>query len=232
MPLVTVVLPTYNRPKLLNRTLLTISRQTFKDFETIVVNDCGQDVSNVVAHYPFANYVEREINGGLSAARNTGIGFAEGKYIAYMDDDDIWFPEHLEVLVEHLETIPNAKAAYTDCYRWFNENYLLTGTDKATKLGEKKRNVAAIICLMHELECLDKVGLFDEQLRCMEDWDFLFRFVEYYPLLHIRQYTAAYSKRGAPDQLTTHIDEMEAAYDFIEKRHGRSPRRSKMELPV
>lgn len=219
MPLVSIVLPTYNRPKLLRRTLNCSMMQTFNDFEIIVVNDAGEDVSEIVAQYPKASNIQRLNNGGLSAARNTGMEQASGKYITYWDDDDIFFPEHLAVLVEHLEMLPHIRAAYTDCYRWYQEHWLASARPKEST--GKKPNICAIICLMHERECLDKIGYFDTSLREMEDWDFIYRMQAYYQVLHIQQYTAAYSKRFDGSQLTDDEERMKAAAIEVRNRHGR-----------
>ena len=97
-PLVSIILPTYNRPRLLRRALWCIEEQTFTDYEVIVVNDAGDWEMEYwakeyggVQNFTFINHSKNE---GLSASRNTGIKAATGKYITYQDDDDIWFPEH------------------------------------------------------------------------------------------------------------------------------------------
>ena len=142
MPLVSVVLTTYNRPEFLRRALNCSLLQTFTDFEMIVVNDAGDDVSELVAQYPRTSYIQRLNNGGLATARNTGIENASGKYITYWDDDDIFFPEHPYTLVEHLEKLPHIHAAYTDCYRWYQERWLASA-----KLRSRNKNICAITYL-------------------------------------------------------------------------------------
>ena len=131
-PLVSVILPTYNRPQFLARALYCIMAQKYDDFEVVVVNDAGEDVSELVGAFPKTSYLAHETNRGLSAARNTGIKVARGKYITYMDDDDILFPEHLSTLVGGLEGTPDAHAAFTDCYRWYDEHYLVGARKKPT----------------------------------------------------------------------------------------------------
>src|SRR5205085_178094 len=87
----------------------SIFAQTYRDFEIVVVNDCGTDVQDVVHEVAARegggriSYVSHAVNRGLAAARNSGLGVARGKYIAYLDDDDRFYPEHLETLVEFLE---------------------------------------------------------------------------------------------------------------------------------
>jgi glycosyltransferase involved in cell wall biosynthesis len=221
-PLVSIVLPTYNRPQLLRRALWCIKEQTFTDYEVIVVNDAGDFVSGF-PEFQNATYIDHSENKGLSASRNTGIKAATGKYITYQDDDDIWFPEHLETLVEHLESLPQVHAAYTDCYRWYDEKYLFASSKKSGDIGKNGRTVVAIICLMHERKLLDDLGMFDEEMRCMEDWDFIIRMNRKHKILHIPQFTACYSKRMSVNQLSTDADKMRDAYNLIKERHGISP---------
>ena len=222
-PLVSIIVPTYNRPDLLKRALWCIKEQTFTDYEVIVVNDAGQSIEEVQAEYPDHYYIIHTKNQGLAAARNTGIKAARGKYITYQDDDDIWFPEHLQILVEHLESLPHIRAAYTDCYQWFEERYLFIRSQKGGTFGKPGNKVVAIICLMHEREILEDVGMFDAEMRCMEDWDFIIRMNRKYNILHVPLFTAGYSKRLDVDQLSTNEGKMKEAYDIIQERYGITP---------
>ena len=227
MPLVSIVLPTHNRPRLLRRALWCIKEQTFTDYEVIVVNDAGCNIDDVMREYKGTKFITHTENKGLSASRNTGIGISKGKYITYQDDDDIWFPEHLGVLVEHLESMPNVRAAYTDCYRWYDEKYLFASAKKSGDIGKNGRSVVAIICLMHERKLFDELGMFDEDMRQMEDWDFIIRLNRKHRILHISQFTACYSKRMSEEQLSSDADKMRDAYDLIRERYGIDPPRYK-----
>lgn len=211
MPSVSVIVPTYNRPDLLHRALWSLSRQDFKDFEAVVVNDAGEDVSWIVESFPFARLTGHATNKGLSASRNTGIRNAKGHYLAYLDDDDLWLPRHLEVVLEPLKKY---RAAYSDTYHWIGERFLI----KARTPG---RNVACIINLVHERSVIDEMGGFDEDLREMEDWDFVIRMSRHLNgLWHVAQCTTIYSRRGDPGQLTSDRDKMQAAFEIIKERHG------------
>ena len=99
-PAVSVVIPVYNRAHSVRPTLRSVQEQTFADFECIVVDDGskdGDELRGVVEALgdPRFRYVRRE-NGGASAARNTGVGEARGKVVAFLDSDDRWLPEKLE----------------------------------------------------------------------------------------------------------------------------------------
>ena len=96
---VSVIIPTYNRAKLIKRSILSVLNQTYQNFEIIVVDDgSADDTKSVVESFnnPKIRYIRHDINKGQSAARNTGIKNAKGKYIAFQDSDDEWLPEKLE----------------------------------------------------------------------------------------------------------------------------------------
>ena len=99
LPLVTVILPTYNRREDLAKAIACIDAQRYPNIELIVVNDAGEDVSDVVARYPFARLITHAENRGALAAEITGLAQARGEFIQLLADDDILYPDHLERLV-------------------------------------------------------------------------------------------------------------------------------------
>jgi hypothetical protein len=109
-PLVSVVIPTYNRSDLLIETLQTVFAQSFGDFEVIVINDGStDDTLERLRLFGDRISVISQSNGGIGVARNRGIAEASGRYIALLDHDDLWMPEKLErqvhFLAEHPECI-------------------------------------------------------------------------------------------------------------------------------
>src|SRR5262249_23140490 len=96
-PLVTILIPTYNRPALLPEALESIARQTYAPVEAIVINDGGEPVGAIVERFG-ATLVEMPQNRGHAAALNAGLARARGSYIAFLDDDDLVFPDHVETL--------------------------------------------------------------------------------------------------------------------------------------
>lgn len=103
MPSVTVIVPTRNRPDLLHEALDSVSRQTFNDFECVVVDDSSNPPAQIPDDRRF-RLVRIDGSGGCSAARNTGIVAATGTYVAFLDDDDLWTPDHLEHLMAQAGT--------------------------------------------------------------------------------------------------------------------------------
>jgi glycosyltransferase involved in cell wall biosynthesis len=212
-PLVSVIIPTFNRPLLLAEALKSVLSQTFTDFEAIIINDAGLDVSDVVEafHDSRFTYLEHHINKGLPASRNTGIGYAKGKYIAYLDDDDVFLPEHLAILTTVLMNSAY-KIAYTDLeyvYKKIEKNQVVTYDKKpgySYPFNHQRllvENLMAVMCVMHEKCCLDSTGLFNETLDRAEDWDLWIRISRNYPFVHIPLVTAQYVMTGGCNQMVT-----------------------------
>jgi glycosyltransferase involved in cell wall biosynthesis len=110
-PVVSVVIPTYNRSDLLIETLQTVFAQTFRDFEVIVVNDGSTDdtLERLLLFGERVRVISQQ-NAGIGAARNRGIAEASGRYVALLDHDDLWMPEKLASQVHFLETHPECIA--------------------------------------------------------------------------------------------------------------------------
>ncbi len=106
-PFFSVVLPTYNRRKQIERCLRSIDLQTFQDYEVIVVDDGStDDTAHFISDsYPHVTYF-RQKNQGVSKARNTGIEMARGRYIAFIDSDDVWYAHRLDVLYRVIKKLP------------------------------------------------------------------------------------------------------------------------------
>jgi glycosyltransferase involved in cell wall biosynthesis len=205
-PMVSVIVPTYNRPEMLVLAIQSILDQTYNDYEIIVVNDCGLEVESIVAwlnQQQNITYVRHGRNRGLAAARNTGIKMARGKYLAYLDDDDIFYPDHLETLVTFLMT-SDYRVAYTDALRAIQvkkhsrcttveRDLLYSNEFDADRLIVA--NQFPVLCLMHERVCLEQAGLFDESLTTHEDWDLWIRLSFRDKFAHIKKITCEFSWR-------------------------------------
>ncbi|BBD99720.1 glycosyltransferase family 2 protein [Sphingobium amiense] len=99
VPRVSVVIPAYNSAALIGATLRTVIDQTMPDWEAIIVDDCStDDLAAVIDGFadPRIRLIRHRVNGGASAARNTGIAAAKGRFIAFLDADDAWVPDKLE----------------------------------------------------------------------------------------------------------------------------------------
>lgn len=223
-PLVSVIIPTKDRPEMLVHAVQSVLAQTFPDVEIIVVNDGGTDVQEVLDRINSKSniaYLRQDRNQERSAARNTGIGVARGKYIAYLDDDDMYYPNHVQTLVEFLEN-SEYKVAYTDAvmaeqqkqngqYVTINRSvpYSFDFDNDKILVG----NFIPMLCLMHEKSCLDETGLFDVNLNTHEDWDLLIRLSRNFKIAHINETTCEFTRR---DDSTTTTSKNRA--DFVRTR--------------
>lgn len=183
-PTVSVIIPAYNMPNYLNQAVESVCSQTFTDYELIVVDDASSD--EVVSQYklpPNARLIRRKERFGAAAAtRNTGLKEARGKYVAFLDQDDIWFPDKLSMQVEALEHSPHASLVF--CH-YILVNELLEPLEKQDKpVDAISDSFLQIIdhCFIRtpstvlvKRDVLDACGLFDEQIMGASDWDLYIR---------------------------------------------------------
>lgn len=213
-PLVSVIVPTYNRLGTLVESLRSIQDQTYPYIEIIVINDGGVEIEDVLPRSDRGKkitYIKHSGNKGLPAARNSGIQAARGKYIAYLDDDDRYYPEHVEILVNHMAS-NDCRVAYTDACRVHQEQlggkYIIRKRDVPHSVDfDPDRillcNYIPVLCMMHERACLDQAGCFDEKLTSFEDWDLWIRMSRFYQFCHIRKVTCEYSWRHDATSMTS-----------------------------
>jgi FkbM family methyltransferase len=212
-PLVSVIVPTYNRPDMLAEALKSILKQTFQDFEIVVVNDAGMSVEDVVSKLNTEKkiaYVSHAGNRGLAAARNTGIRVARGKYIALLDDDDLFYPNHLETAMVHVSE--ETPVIYTDAtrvtYERDGDSYKFVGKSFPYSIDFERNkllmgNISPVNCFVFEKEKALQAGLFDETLTTLEDWEFWIRLSEHWAFKHITEVTAQVNWRTDGTTMTS-----------------------------
>jgi len=196
MPKVSVIIPTYSRTHYLEETLQSIMAQTYQDFEVIVVDDGTPNVANeaVCAKFEKVNYFKINNSGGPSKPRNFGIRKAHGKYIAFVDDDDLWLPEKLEKQVTILESNPDFGLVHSYC-KVIDEKGNLKNEiigrpgNPSVKHGNVSMKMMGNWTVMMPTsfirkEIVDKVGFFNEKMPAAgEDAEFWIRcsfFTDFY----------------------------------------------------
>lgn len=188
-PLVSVVVPVYNRARLLGRALGSVLGQTMRDFELIVVDDGSTDDSVAVAESfaadPRVRLCPNPVNLGAAGARNRGIELARGRYVAFQDSDDRWFPEKLARQLEALAAAPRVRAAFCGAVYFSREQCYAIPRSPALRGGEIDLARAILYdnpttpqTLLVERELLVSVGGFDRTLRINEDWDLVLRLAQ------------------------------------------------------
>lgn len=192
MPIISVVLPVYNRQDLVRRAIDSVLAQTMTDFELLVIDDCSTDATAaVVEEYcsdPRVRLQCNTTNLGPAGARNRGIELARGRYIAFQDSDDRWFPEKLARQIEMLDRNPGVQACYCgalyyaqgQCYYIPSEGTLDAESMASGDLSDAVLNSNPITpqALLVERTVFDEVGGFDTTLRINEDWELAIRMAQ------------------------------------------------------
>lgn len=195
-PLVSVIIPCYNYAKFLPFTLQSVLKQTYGNWECIIVNDGSVDDTEAAA-MQHVNADKRFVylyqpNAGLAAARNTGISKANGKYIQLLDADDLINERKLELQVNYMEMHQSVDIVYGNALFFRSDNpetYLTVKKEgetsnndfKISGKGEKiinriaRDNFIEVSAPLFKKTVIDKVGLFNEEYRSYEDWLFWFK---------------------------------------------------------
>jgi glycosyltransferase involved in cell wall biosynthesis len=187
-PLVSVVIPAYNAARYVAPTLESVFAQTFTDYEIVLVNDGSPDTpaleSALQAYQSRIRYLTQE-NRGPSSARNAGIRAATGKYVAFLDSDDSWLPQHLARQVAMLEADSSLQMVYANGLYLrgelavgilFDSSPQVLPVDLDALLDERSTVITSSTVVLRQ--ALVNVGLFDEQLRRCEDYDLWLRLAE------------------------------------------------------
>ena len=203
-----VVIPLFNKAPHIKDTIDSVLSQTRKDYEVIVVDDSSTDGSgDMVAGIidPRIRLV-RHSNAGVSASRNKGIELAQGEYIAFLDGDDLWLPNHLEVLVHLIRIYPNC-GMYATSYKILRDDD--TYQEACPDFGAKGQHIyldlngylnfaihhstfwTGTICIPKPI--FSKVGKFEIGLARGEDQDMWLRVAAYSPVAFINEITAIYN---------------------------------------
>lgn len=198
-PLVSVIIPVYNGEKYLKEAIESVLNQTFQDFELIIVDDCSTDGSYKIID-AFAQKYPKKIKvikhsknkGCPAASRNTGIKHAKGRYIAFLDQDDIWRSDKLEKQIKVIEQSPDIGLVVTNALVYDNsaKKYLgrnwktikkFSVMDKTQRLLKKNFILTGSMALVRK-DFFDRYGLLDENFKIADDYDLWFRISRHYQI--------------------------------------------------
>ncbi|GHV53272.1 hypothetical protein FACS1894206_03630 [Deltaproteobacteria bacterium] len=217
-PLVSVLMSTYNRRRYLARALQSIIAQTYTDWEIWLVCDGGERVDDIVDSLADAriHLVHLENNKGKGYAVNLAFSKSAGEYIAYLDDDDDWLPDHLERLMLAVREIPGVSLAYSDVElvtlqddgeNGFMEVERELRYQRQVTLGELMEfNQINGVSVLHRRDLFVQAGRFDEKLRVLIDFDMWHRLAALTYPYHVSRITAEHFIRIAPggsEQITS-----------------------------
>ena len=202
-PLVSVIIPTYNRGWIIREAIDSVLAQDFADYELIMVDDGSTDnTPDILNAYGRDIRVLRQSNKGVSAARNRGIRASSGGLIAFLDSDDLWLPQKLSRQVAFLDAHPQAMICQTE-EQWIRNGTRVNPKKRHHKFSGMIFERSLELCLvspsavMLRRPLFDAVGIFDENLPACEDYDLWLRVSCRYPVYLID--TALIVKRGGHD---------------------------------
>lgn len=234
-PLVSIILPTYNRAHILERTIKNMLEQTWRDWELIIVDDCSRDnTEEVVKCFDDLRirFIKHENNKGEAAARNTGLAHARGALIANQDSDDLWLPQKLK---EEVALLSQAPPSVGGVYSQIKRTYLDGSVAYAPPLSfpQTEGNLFLVFlrgdfyitsqAMLVKKECIDALNGFDENLRLLNDADFCIRFAKKYELRynpHIRV-----TGDVTPDSQSQNFSKRLEAREYLLKKHEEDLRR-------
>lgn len=209
-PVISVIIPTYNRAQYLPDAVDSVLRQTFQDFEVIVVDDGSTDeTAEVMKQYASdqrVHYFQKE-NGGCASARNFGLDKAQGEYVEHLDSDDTLLDNDLELKIEALRTLPDDVAGvFSDYYRclhpdiaekntYFKNFDFIKSVEPITESVDPEKQLYVFsrkfydrhlfFCLITPTILLrqsvySQIGVYDEKLSSGQDWEFFTRLTRDY----------------------------------------------------
>jgi hypothetical protein len=222
-PLISVIIPNYNLAQYIGEAIQSVLHQTYQNFEIIVVDDGSTDNSReVIAGYQDrVKYIWQQ-NRGLSAARNTGLRNATGDLVAFLDADDLWYPEFFSSLIPLLDQ-PQIGAVYCGSQFIDDAGNLLPQTQTLTPSPKEFRsylldgNFIPVHAVLIRRECLQKICVFDESLTALEDYDLWLCLSRRWLFVGCAEILALIRVR--PSSMSSDIDRMATQEQAVIRKH-------------
>ncbi len=212
-PLVSVIIPTYNRAYILPKAIESVLNQTYPNLELIIIDDASTDETEELvktflknSHIPIL-YKKLPFRKGPSHARNIGISLARGELIAFLDSDDWFLSQKIERQVNFLKENPEFNAVQVD-ELWFKQGKRIFPKRIHRKAEgyffhrAVKLCVVSMSAVMLKKDVFYRVGFFDETFPVCEDYEFWLRFALFYPMGFIKDALTG-KDGGRPDQLSS-----------------------------
>ena len=229
--MVTVIIPAYNAAKYIHETIRSVFSQTFTNWELIIIDDGSTDnTRDIVDSFGQRGRIKYyyQNNNGVSSARNKGIALSQGKYISFLDADDLWLPENLEKKVNALENNPEYDWAFSDMYKsqiHNDERTISTGRDDniLNNLLLWEEDVIPTICsnILIKASCLNKKNMvFDTSLSTAADQDFCFYLSKHFNGIRIPECLFIYRIRE--DSMSRNIKLLELDHLYAYKKASKN----------
>lgn len=238
LPLVTVIIPTYNRALLLPRAISSVLKQTMSDLELLVVDDGSTDGTAAVVRALGDRRIRYlpQANAGVAAARNRGMREARGELVAFLDSDDEWSPHKLARQVACLQQAPaEVGLVYTGTVDDDGQGGL------SVKVAHHRGDLSRVLMRANVLHgggsnvlirrrVVATVGFFDETLPAIEDYDYWLRAAQFFHVEHVAEPLAHYhDPRGGEDRRSRALRQNLAARAIMHRKHRASLRAAGLE---
>jgi glycosyltransferase involved in cell wall biosynthesis len=215
MPLISVIIPVYNGESTIRETLESVLRQSFQNFEIIIINDGSTDhtleIVNSIKDVRIKIF--SYLNSGLSVSRNRGLGHAKGEYITFLDADDLWTSDKLEVQLRTLKQAPEAALVYSWSDR-IDEYSKPIGKGGHISVNGNALPYLLLTDILEngsnpliKAEIFSSVGPFNECLLAAEDWELWLRIAARYPFVSVPKSQVLY--RISSSSLSSNTAKME-----------------------
>lgn len=232
IPVVSVIIPVYNRFELAKEAVSSVIGQTFRDIEIIVIDDGSSDMTPLLATYfkddPRVIYLKIEHSGMPGFVRNKGVEIARGKYLAFLDSDDLWVNSKLEKQIEYLERNPSCKIVHTK-ELWVRKSKIIS---QAGFSHERFGNIfsdALEKCIIGpstvllEKKLYEDLGRFRDDLEIAEDYELWLRICDSCTIGYIDEPLIT-KRAGHGDQLSEKYGQIEifrirGLHNLVEKRY-------------
>ncbi|MBO8173074.1 MAG: glycosyltransferase [Bacillaceae bacterium] len=207
MARVSVIIPTYNRARFIEDAIQSVLNQTYKDYEIIVVDDGSTDDTKdrVIKFGDKVRYIYQE-NQGPSAARNTGIRYARGEYIAFLDSDDRFLPDKLRKQMKYIRRHPTCRFLYSWFYKIkLKKHRTVKKLIKSKKCKDREQLRYSLLTrqftirtstVLVKKSCFKKVGMFNEDYLYSQDWDMWLRLASRYSAHCLKEPLVEYLSHG------------------------------------
>lgn len=228
MPKVSVIIPTHNRAALLGGAIQSVLDQTFGDFELLVVDDGSEDhPEQVVRSFsdPRIRFIRHPVARGGGAARNTGIQNTHGPFVAFLDDDDAWYPEKLAQQVALLDRgPPNLGLVYGGYNTGNSHGETILGTRIPTARGDLRNQllssnvIGGTSLVLVRRVALEHIGGFDENLPSFQDHDLYLRLSEHFEFDFVPDAFLRYLRHEV--QIWKNPGALLRGLELMRKKHG------------
>lgn len=178
-PLISVIIPTYNRAAYVVEAVNSVLGQTYSPLELFVIDDGSTDATPEVLR-PFAeqlSYIRTE-HGGIAAARNLGVASSNGEYIAFLDDDDIWVSNKLQLQMAAFQESPDLDAVYCHAVQFISPELDAVSASRLQHMAGKILPAPVSPALLIRRKDFERIGAFNESLNVGVDMDWYARLVE------------------------------------------------------